>query len=132
MTSSLTTPLEELRIEIDALKIDNKQLRTNNAIMKDENKQMTAALDKMVVNHKNQVQQINSQSSEIVTMKNENKQLRTNIATMKDEIGRLKTENDMIKAENFQPKTCHVDTSRSLHAPPAPPKAIEHKLKVSQ
>ena len=83
MTSSLTTPLEELRREIDALKIDNTQLRTNNAIMKDE-------------------------------------------------IGRLKTENDMIKAEIVQLKTCHVDTSRSLHAPPLPPKAIEHKLKVSQ
>ena len=111
MTSSLTTPLEELRREIDALKIDKTQLRTNNAIMKDEIGQLTTALDKMAVNNENQIQQINSQSSEIATMKDENRQL---------------------KAENVKLKARHVNTSRSLHAPPAPPKAIEHKLKVSQ
>ena len=118
MTSSLTTPLEELRREIDALKIDKTQLRTNNAIMKDEIGQLTTALDKMAINNENQIQQINSQSSEIATMKDENKQ--------------LKAENNMIKAENIQLKARHVDTSRSPHAPLAPPKAIKHKLMVSQ
>ena len=59
------------------------------------------------------------------TMKDENKQLRTNNATMKDEIGQLKTENVQLKAR-------HVDTSRSLHPLPVPPKEIKHKLKVSQ
>ena len=96
MTSSLTTALEELKRENDVLKTDN-------ATMKDENKQLTTALDKMVVNNKDQVQQINSQwSSEIAIMKNENKQLRTNNATMMDEIVKLKTESDIIKAENVQ------------------------------
>ena len=66
------------------------------------------------------------------TMKNETKQLRTDNATIKDENERLKIENDIIKAENVQLKACHVNTSRSLHPPPVPPKAIEHKLKVSQ
>ena len=66
------------------------------------------------------------------TMKDENKQLRTDNATMKDENKQLETENDMIKAENVQLKAHHVDTSRSLRPPLVPPKAIEHKLKVSQ
>ena len=84
MTSSLTTALEEqLRRENDVLKTDNTQLRTNNDAMKDENKQLTTLLDKMAVNNENQIQQINSQSSEI--------------ATMKDEIGGLRTENQQLK-----------------------------------
>ena len=51
---------------------------------------------------------------------------------MKDEIGQLKTENDMIKAEIAQLKVYDVDTSRSQRPLLFPPKAIEHKLKVSQ
>ena len=79
MTNSLTTALEELRTKNDFLNIDNTQLRTD-------------------------------------------------IATMKDEIRQLKTENDMMKAKIFH--THHVDTSRSLHPPPVPPRG--HKLKVGQ
>ena len=56
-------------------------------------------------------------------------QLRTDNATMKDENERLKTENNIIKA---QLKARHVDTSGSQHPSAVPPKAIEHKLKVSQ
>ena len=76
MTSSLTTALEEmtinneqLRREIDVLTTDNTQLRTDNDAMKDENKQLTTLLD-------NQIQQINSQSSE-------NAQLRTEVQQLK-------------------------------------------------
>ena len=58
-------------------------------------------------------------------LKTEVTQLRTDNATMKDEIGQLKTENVQLKAR-------HVDTSRSLHPLPVPPKEIKHKLKVSQ
>ena len=65
-------------------------------------------------------------------LKTDNTQLRTDNATMKDENELLKIENDIIKAENVQLKACHVDTSRSLHPPPVPPKALKHKLKVSQ
>ena len=122
MTSSLTTALEELKRE-------NYVLKTDNATMKDENKQLTTALDKMAVNNKDQVQQINSQNSEIAIMKNENKQLRTNNATMMDEIVKLKTESDIIKAENVELKASLVDISRSLHPPPV---AIQHKLQVSR
>ena len=118
MTSSLTTALDDLRRE-------NNVLKTDNATVKDKNKQLTTLLDKMAVNNENQIQQINSQSSEI--------------AKIKDEIERLKTENDiikaksdMIKAENVELKARHLDTSKSQHPRPVSPKAIEHKLKVSQ
>ena len=104
MISSLTTALEEpinneqLRREIDVLKTDNPQLRTDNDAMKDEiiqlqSKQkdeiiqlqakqkdeigqLTTLLDKMAVNNQNQIQQINSQSSEIVQLRTEVRQLK--------------------------------------------------------
>ena len=131
MTSSLTTALEEmneqlrrendvLKGEIDMVKDENKQLKTNNDIRKDENKQLTTLLNKMAVNNHNQIQQINSQSSEIATMKDENKQ--------------LKTENDMIKVENIQLKLENDDLKarhvRSLHSPLVPQR--RQQLKVSQ
>ena len=68
MTSSLTTALEEMRRENDVLKTDVIQLRTNNEAMKDE---LTTLLDKMAVNNQHQMQQINSQSSEIEQLKTE-------------------------------------------------------------
>ena len=74
---------EQLRREIDVLKTDVTQLRTNNDAMKDENKQLTTLLDKMAVNNENQIQQMNSQSSEIATMKDENKHLKTEIQQLK-------------------------------------------------
>ena len=80
MTSSRTTALEEmtinneqLRRENDVLKTDNTQLRTDNDAMKDEIGQLTTLLDKMAVNNKNQIQQINS----------ENAQLRTEVQQLK-------------------------------------------------
>ena len=94
MTSSLTTALKEmtinndqLRRENDVLKTDNTQLRTNNDAMKDEIiqlqakqkdeiGQLTTLLDKMADNNQNQIQQINSQSSEIVQLKTEIQQLK--------------------------------------------------------
>ena len=91
--------------------------------MKDENKQLTTLLDKMAVNNENQIQQINSQSSEIATMKDENKQLKTENDTIKAEIVQLKIENDDLRAR-------HVDTSGSLHPPPVPQR--RQQLKVSQ
>ena len=90
MTSSPTTALEEmtinneqLRRENDDLKVDNTQLKTDNDTMKDEVKQLTALLDKMAVNNQKQMQQINSQSSEI--------------ETLKEGIAQLRTENQQIK-----------------------------------
>ena len=74
---------EQQRREIDVLKTDVTQLRTNNDAMKDENKQLTTLLDKVAVNNENQIQQINFQSSKIATMKDENKQLRTEIQQLK-------------------------------------------------
>ena len=59
---------------------ENNVLRTNNDVMKDENKQLTTLLDKMAVNNENQIQQM---SSEIATMKDENKQLKTEIQQLK-------------------------------------------------
>ena len=93
MTSSLTTALEEmtinneqLRRENDVLKSDNTQLRTDNDAMKDEFiqlqakqkdeiGQLTTLLNKMAVNNQNQIQQINSQSSE-------NAQLRSKVQNL--------------------------------------------------
>ena len=87
MTSSLTTALEEMKREYDVLKTDITQLKTNNDAMKneiiqlqakqkDEIGQLTTLLDKMAVNNQNQIQQINSQSSEIVQLTTEIQQLK--------------------------------------------------------
>ena len=87
-----------MRRENDVLKTDITQLRTNNDAMKNEIiqlqakqkndiGQLTTLLDKMAVNNENQIQQINSQSSEIV-------QLRTEVDVIKAENLQLKTEND--------------------------------------
>ena len=83
-----------MRRENDVIKIDNTQLRTSNDAMKneitqqknemiqlkakqkDEIGQLTTLLDKMAVNNENQIQQINSQSSEIAQLKTENQQLK--------------------------------------------------------
>ena len=78
---------EQLRRENDVLKSDNTQLRTDNDAMKDEIiqlqakqkdeiGQLTTLLDKMAVNNKDQIRQINSQISE-------NAQLRTEVQTLK-------------------------------------------------
>ena len=80
--------------------------------MKDEVTQLTTLLDKMA---ESQMQQINLLSSENATMKNENRN--------------LKTEVDMIKAENVKLKARLVDTSRSPYPPPVPQR--RPKLKVS-
>ena len=94
MTSSVTTPLEEMTINNEQLRRENDvlttnitQLRTNNDAMKneiiqlqakqkDEVEQLTTLLNKMAVNNGNQIQQINSQSSEIVQLRNEVEQLK--------------------------------------------------------
>ena len=87
VTSSSTTALEEMRRENNVLKTDNTQLRTEIDVMKDEITQLrakqkddigqlTTILDKMAVNNENQIQQINSQSSEIAQLKTENQQLK--------------------------------------------------------
>jgi len=79
--------------------------------MKVQKKQLTTLLNKMAVNNENQIQQINSQSSEIGALKDENAHLKVNTTqlqtsndTLKDENKQLKTENDMIKDENTQLK----------------------------
>ena len=86
----MTISNEQLRSENDVLKTDNTQLRTDNDSMrdeiiqlqansdkqKDEIGQLTTLLDKMAVNNENQIQQINSQSSE-------NAQLRTEVQQLK-------------------------------------------------
>ena len=83
----MTINNEQLRREVDVLKIDNTQLRANNdkqkdeiiqlqAKQKDEIGQLTTLLDEMAVTNQKQTQQINSQSSE-------NTQLRTEVQTLK-------------------------------------------------
>ena len=78
---------EQLRRESNILKTDNSQLRTNNDAMKneiiqlkakqkDEIGQLTTLLDKMIINNQIQMQQINSQSSEIVQLRTEVQQLK--------------------------------------------------------
>ena len=106
MTSLLTTALEEnneqLRREVDALKTDNTQLRTDNDAMKDEIiqlqakqkdeiGQLTTLLDKMAVNNENQIQQINSLSSEI---------------------SHIMTENKMLKKQHLKVSQNHINTSQ--------------------
>ena len=94
----MTINNEQLRREVDVLKIDNTRLRANNdkqkdeiiqlqskqkdeiiqlrSKQKDEIGQLTNLLDEMAVTNQKQTQQINSQSSE-------NTQLRTEVQTLK-------------------------------------------------
>ena len=65
----MTISNEELQREIDLLS-------TNNDEMKEENAQLTTLLNKMAINNQNQIQQINSQGSEIEQLRNEVKQLK--------------------------------------------------------
>ena len=87
----MTINNEQLRREGDVLKVDNTQLRANNDAMKDEItqlkdkqkdeiEQLSTLLNKMAVNNGNQIQQINSQSSEIVTMRDEIAQLKLKVS----------------------------------------------------
>ena len=87
MTSSLTTALEEmtinneqLRRENDVIKTDNTQLRTSVDAMKNEitqqKNEITRLQTKMAVDNENKMQQIYSQSSEIVQLRAENQQLK--------------------------------------------------------
>ena len=84
MTNSLTTALEEmneqLRRENDVLKTEiemaKDELKTNNDKQKDDITQLITLLNKMAVNNENQMQQINSQSSE-------NSQLRAEVQKLK-------------------------------------------------
>ena len=98
----MTINNEQLRRENDVLKTDNTQLRTNNDAMKDEIiqlqakqkdeiGQLTTLLDKMAVNNENQIQQINSQSSEI--------------DKMEVKIGQLKEENQQLKVSQWSETT---------------------------
>ena len=111
-----------MRRENDVLKTDITQLRTNNDAMKneiiqlqakqkDEIGQLTTLLDKMAVNNENQIQQINSQSSEIV---------------------QLRTEVDVIKAENIQLKTENDDLRRHTGTNKLQPLPRARQPKVSQ
>ena len=127
--SSLTSTLEEmtinseqLRRENEVLKADNTQLRTNNDALKneiiqlqvqqkDENKQLTTLLDKMAVNNQNQIQQINSQSSEIM-------QLRTKVDMTKAENIQLKIENDDLRR--------HTGTSKLQPLPRVRQQKVSH------
>ena len=79
----LKTDNTQLKTSNDAMKAEIIQLKANDNRQKDEIKQLTALLNKMAVNNENQIQRINSQSSEIETMKGENKQLKTEIQQLK-------------------------------------------------
>ena len=67
----LKTDNTQLRTNIDAMKNKITQLNANNNKQKDEIRQLTTLLDKMAVNNENQIQQINSQSSEIAQLRTE-------------------------------------------------------------
>ena len=112
----MTINNEQLRKENDVLKTDNTQLRTDNDAMKnemvylksnnekqkDENEQLTTLLDKMAVNSRIQIQQINSQSSEIVQLNAENIQLKTENDDLRRHTGTSKLQS--LPRERQQPK----------------------------
>ena len=91
----MTINNEQLRREVDVLITDNDAMKDEiiqlQAKQKDEIGQLTTLLDKMAVNNQKQIQQINTQSSEIV---------------------QLRTEVDIIRAENIQLKTKNDDLRR--------------------
>ena len=76
----MTINNEQLRREVDVLKTDITQLRSNNDAMKDEIGQLTTLLDKMAVNDEKQTQQIKSQSSENAQLKLEVQQLKVSMS----------------------------------------------------
>ena len=86
----MTTSQEETTIynkqlseEIDILKTENTQLKSNTNAMKDEIKELTTLVGRMTVSSGNQMEQINSQSSKIKTMEDENKQLIAKVQQLK-------------------------------------------------
>lgn len=72
MVSSLTVALEEMTVSNDELKREIDALQA-------EKSQLTVVLKKMDSNNENQMQQINSQSSEIDAMKKEIAQLKVSL-----------------------------------------------------
>ena len=102
----LTTDITQLRTDNDAMKDEIIQLQgtTNKhkdeiiqlqskqkdeiiqlqAKQKDEIRQLTTLLDKMAVNNQNQIQQINSQSNEIVQLRTEVQQLTVSQLVVRD------------------------------------------------
>lgn len=114
MTSSVTTALEHIRRENDALIIDNAQLRTNNDAMNDEIVQLNTLVNQMAVNSENQIQQIKS-------TRDENRQLRIEVHMIKSENIQLKNEIDDLKR--------HADSSK-LHCPQPPSRTMQN-LEVS-
>ena len=68
VTSPLPTALEETRKQCDVLKTENTQLRTNRDALKDEIGQLTTLLNRLNENNLKQIQQINSQNTEIVQL----------------------------------------------------------------
>ena len=79
----MTIYSKQLREEIDVLKAENVQLKSNNNAVQDEIKELTTLVGKMTVSSENQMEQINSQSSKIKTMEDENKQLITEVQQLK-------------------------------------------------
>ena len=84
---------------------------------------LTTALEEMTINNKRLGREIHILKTENDAVKDENKQLKTEVDMTKAENVQLKIENDDLRAR-------HVDTSRSLHPPPVPPR--RQQLKVSQ
>ena len=82
--------LEQIRKQNDSLKANNDamkdevtQLKANNDRQKVEIAQLTTVLDKMASNNEDQMQQINSQLSEIDALRDENKQLKAEVQQLK-------------------------------------------------
>ena len=86
----MTVKIKQLKSENDILKANNAQLRTDNVAMedkimqlqakqKDEIEHLTTVLNKMFVNNNNQIQQINSQSSEIIQLRAQNQQIQVSV-----------------------------------------------------
>ena len=71
--------IKQLKSENDILKANITQLRTDNVAMEDKIGQLTTLLDKMAVNNQNQMQRINSQSSEIIQLRAQNQQIQVSV-----------------------------------------------------
>ena len=69
------------------LQRESNVLRSKNDTMKDENKQLTALLEKMSVNNKNQIQRFDAMNCEI--------------DTLKDKIRQTTAENQQLKVSQY-------------------------------
>ena len=72
--------IDELRTENEVIKNENKQLKTNNDVFRSKNQQLTSQWRKLNVDNESNMQQMNDQSNKITQLKTELHQMKVSHA----------------------------------------------------